>query len=367
MKGDLTEQSRRLVLVTGAGRSGTSTISGTLSQLGLHLPKPLVRGNGSNPRGHFESRWVVDFHREILAKARTSDIDGNPTATDRVSKVLQRPAIRRRLKAWLTELPSPEQVVIKDPRTVWAVPLWESLASSVDASICYLTMLRHPAEVLGSRSAYYSTATDPVRARSAHIGRLAGWINVNLVNERQIRGRPRVFVRYDDLITDWRSTLLVVAKELSLEFNTDLSSEEPSPVDDFIEPGLRRIRATFDEFDMPAELVSIAEGVWDAGVSLTGGNESDKRVRSQFDELTKRYERLHQDAYAITSYARKSAVLTARREGAREARKIAKAKAKADSKRKSSPARRIVVRAARVRKKFLSSGSRSGGHGRGGV
>ena len=57
----------KLVLVTGSGRSGTSTVSGTLKMLGCYVPQPEVKADSSNPRGFFEPRWAVDVQTRLLA------------------------------------------------------------------------------------------------------------------------------------------------------------------------------------------------------------------------------------------------------------------------------------------------------------
>ena len=65
----------RLVVVTGSGRSGTSTVAGTLKRLGLHVPQPEMPPDETNPRGFYEPIWVVDFHKRLLNSipARTND------------------------------------------------------------------------------------------------------------------------------------------------------------------------------------------------------------------------------------------------------------------------------------------------------
>ena len=60
---------RRALLVSGAGRSGTSTVAGSLALLGLYIPQPEVEADSTNPRGFFESRWVVDFHKRQLDRS----------------------------------------------------------------------------------------------------------------------------------------------------------------------------------------------------------------------------------------------------------------------------------------------------------
>ncbi|MEP6667368.1 MAG: hypothetical protein ABJA81_13045, partial [Nocardioidaceae bacterium] len=62
------EADRRVLLVAGSGRSGTSLFSGIVSQLGMHVPQPEISKDDSNPRGFSESAWAVAFHNRLLAR-----------------------------------------------------------------------------------------------------------------------------------------------------------------------------------------------------------------------------------------------------------------------------------------------------------
>ena len=79
---------------------------------------------------------------------------------------------------------SPSAVVVKDPRDGWFLPLWRSCADELGARTSFVTMLRHPAEILTSaRKSYGTWQTDASRA--------AAWLNVMLETERATRGAPR--------------------------------------------------------------------------------------------------------------------------------------------------------------------------------
>src|SRR5690242_12281884 len=82
------DASRRLVVVSGAGRSGTSTVAGALKMLGLHVPQPEIRPNEANPRGYFEPKWVVEFHKRALAETGVKTNDARPDAWDVVHRDL---------------------------------------------------------------------------------------------------------------------------------------------------------------------------------------------------------------------------------------------------------------------------------------
>ena len=121
--------SKTLVLITGTGRSGTSTMSGTLHHLGLHVPGPYLGANESNPKGFFESSWAVQFHKQITAAARINDFDSRPSAFAR-SQAAITPELRGQLAAYLAENAlGHDQVVVKDPRSVWAQALWQEVAA----------------------------------------------------------------------------------------------------------------------------------------------------------------------------------------------------------------------------------------------
>ena len=66
MSTDAPDLDRTMVIVTGAGRSGTSSMAGALKQLGVLVPQPEVQANKANPRGHFEPRclsWTPALRR----------------------------------------------------------------------------------------------------------------------------------------------------------------------------------------------------------------------------------------------------------------------------------------------------------------
>jgi len=321
---------RRFVLVTGAGRSGTSTVAGALNYLGVHLPQPVLATNKSNPRGFFESFWAIQFHRRIMEQANIDTVDARPEAVDLVQDVL-RPEHLEELRQWLAaEAERAPQVVVKDPRSAWMPRLWASAADQAGLRPGYLTMLRHPAETIGSRATYYAKG-DEAAVRDYQVTNMAKWVNASLVTERQTRGRPRVFLRYFDLIEDWRSAMGVVRDDLDLTFNTDLQPGREHPVDGFIDPSLRRHRVTWDELDMPAELRAVAEGTWVASCELADRHGHDEQAEAELDDLSRRFAALFRDARAITKDVAAARAAAARKRAARRTRARAENRAAGDA------------------------------------
>ena len=308
-----------LVLVSGSGRSGTSSLAGTLKRLGLHVPQPEVEASETNPRGFYEPQWVIDFHKRHLKELALFNIDSRPAAVDLVAAYVSTGKPAAELRDWLSGQLEPAQVVVKDPHAFWFAEVWTSVSAELGADLRWLTALRHPAEVVGSRDiAYLSSQPDELRL-TKETSNVAGWVHAALLTERAGRGGPRAFVRYVDLLADWRSALAPVQQQLDLSFDTDLSSRDHHPVDDFVEPSMRKSQLTWDDVRTPDWLRDTAEEVWQLLGVLTGAP-ADEGAQARLDEIHEAYAARYADAVALTyDHTRAEAVLAGRE--AREAQR----------------------------------------------
>ncbi|CAN5385243.1 hypothetical protein BH11ACT8_BH11ACT8_25710 [soil metagenome] len=292
-----TTSASRVVIVAGAGRSGTSTIAGSLTRLGLYLPQPEVPADESNPRGFYESQWVVDFHKSLLNRSPVvRTLDSRPEAAG-LAASLPTPADAAHLEAWLGEQLAHPQVLVKDPRAFWFHDLWRDAATARGAELGFVTMLRHPVEVAKSRDTHY-TPTDRGESfrRQRVTANIAGWCNACLVTEQVTRPDRRAFVRYADLLGEWRAALGPVIDRLGLDVDTDLTA--PHPIDDFIDAGLQRSESTWDAVDVPDTLRLVAEGVWEQ-MNRLADDPDDPAVTAALATLRTDYDRLHDHAVGL--------------------------------------------------------------------
>lgn len=311
------EHAVKLVVVTGSGRSGTSTVAGALKMLGSYVPQPEISPNDANPRGYFEPKWAVAYHKKVLAEAGVRTLDGRPVATDLMRPVTGREDLLRELRDWFSTQMQGSQVVVKDPRIVWLRDMWSSVASDLGANTVWLTMLRHPAEVVGSRDRHYLAAADDVRRLARETANLAGWVNVGLANERSSRGDRRAFVHYSDLIGDWRSTMSALSDRLGLTYDVGLTDGRHHQVDDFIDVGLRRVQVTLDDLDVPATLRRIAERVW-TGLDALSRDPDDAEAARTLDLMRTEYDQLFVHSTALVQDVTDFAVLETRRQTQRK-------------------------------------------------
>jgi hypothetical protein len=254
---------RRLLLVVGIGRSGTSVMTGVLGQLGWYVPQPEVQADDTNPRGFGEPRWVVDFHTELQKLARVSNMDSRPGAFDAMREITANRVANRRLRAWLKEqFAQAEHVVVKDPRIVWFLPMWQQCARDLGVDTSFATMLRYPTEVLTSARTWYGQWQNDA-------SRAASWLNVMLHTEQLTRGAPRAFVRYDDVLSSWEPQVARIAAPLRAEWMVDAVATSRDAISSFVDPSLRRSQVGWDEVAVPARLRERVEKAWDQLVALT--------------------------------------------------------------------------------------------------
>ena len=299
---------RRLVFVVGSGRSGTSTMSGTLQTLGLHVPQPEVQADDTNPKGFGEPQWVVDFHDELLRRAAVQVSDARPQAWFEAGKLATVDELRDRLCEWLEGqfAEGGDELVIKDPRLSWFLGLWRAAALRLDATTSYITMLRPVTEVVGSKQKYYSD-------RLGEVSRTAAWVNMMLHTERATRGGMRAFVRYDDLLTDWTVPLFTLGETFDLQSVKMATANDIRRVHNFIDPSLRRVANTWEDLEVPARLREIADASWEQLNGLADEGGDTEEVRTRLDQLRAEYAVLYDEAEALAQ----SSVIAARRTGPR--------------------------------------------------
>jgi hypothetical protein len=294
---------RTLLLVAGSGRSGTSLFTGILSRLGFHVPQPEVVADSTNPRGFSESKWVVDFHTKLLNRAGVQVADARPSAWALTANVALDEAVKQELRGWLEEeFRQSDDVVIKDPRLSWFLPLWRTCGEEVGAAVRFATVLRHPAAVVESKQRSYGNW-------QGEIDRTAGWVNQSLFTERATRDHPRSVVRYQDLLDDWTHTVGRVGEELNLAAVRDAPAQAIVQVHEFVDRSLSRSQATWEDFEIPASLRALADEVWELMSAIAEDGPPGDPAIERLEAARVAYVELYEDSEAIAQ----SSVVAARR------------------------------------------------------
>jgi hypothetical protein len=303
-----------MLVVAGSGRSGTSLFTGLTGRLGVHIPKPEVSANRSNPRGFGEPRWLVDYHNDLLASVDVVVEDGRPEAWDLTDAVARDPQALDPLVDWYdTQFAVSEQIVVKDPRLAWFLELHRAAATRVGADMRVATMLRHPAEVMRSREIAYGTRTN-------NTTRVIGWLTMMLGTEIRTRDLPRATVRYDELLADWRTALSQADSLIGLGLFERADEAQLAHADDLVDPTLHRSEADWDSLELPPRVLDLAVRTYDAYGDLVGAApDAQGKTQTVLDDLRAELSAYYDESFDV---ARNRTGAFARREKRRVARRV---------------------------------------------
>ncbi|MDE2517132.1 MAG: glycosyltransferase [Rhodospirillales bacterium] len=246
--------SKRVVLILGMHRSGTSALTRALALAGANLPEDMLPPSADNPDGFFECRPVVLAHEDLLAELGLGwDTEPPVPATWFASPAAA--GYAHRIGAVLEqELAGKTDLLLKDPRMCRLMPLWRGLCAARGIAIAAVLTVRHPLEVAASLAARNGMPTH--RA-------LLLWLRYVLEAEAGSRGVPRCVVTYDALMADGIGTLRRIGDALAIGApgGASIQTEE---VGRFLSGGRRHHRAGADELREAPKLARLIEDVYAA-------------------------------------------------------------------------------------------------------
>lgn len=264
-------------------RSGTSALTRVLSLLGAALPKELLGPTEFNVTGHWESSHLYDLHNVILEKIDSHWEDWTPI--DPVwfkSKTAENYATE--IARYLIEDFSMESVfVIKDPRICRILELWRRAFAIADMEMRAVIPVRNPIEVIESLHRRQNTM---MVERSLLI-----WLRYVLDAEFGTRNVSRVWVSYDQLLTDWRSCVRKINQTLKLHLPR-LNAETVGKVESFINPELRHHAHDSDSLLLRNDIPKWVKDTYEVLIGLLNHSENHAglvvldSIRNDFDAVS---------------------------------------------------------------------------------
>ena len=186
---------RRVLLVLGMHRSGTSALAGLLCQQGFQAPQNTDGGDAHNPTGYWEPRQIRAFHNSLLEGAQSSWEDPLlPVLPWQPQNLMTALADLEQAMAADFPAPDPQAVaLIKDPRQCRLLPLWTALFEQRPYQVAVVLAVRQPEAVAASLVSRDQLPLD--RA-------LLLWLSHTLEAERATRQLPRLVLSYEQLLQD---------------------------------------------------------------------------------------------------------------------------------------------------------------------
>ncbi len=222
-------------MIIGMHRSGTSLVTRLVSLLGLAVcrEQDLLVGHKANPRGHWESRSLLDFNDRLLDQLGGSWFcPPPPLDSEQVVRLLdgQGPEALAMLRHAHPRRPW----VWKDPRTSLLLPFWSSILGQRTA---YVLVVRHPLEVSDS------LARRDGFSRSLS---LALWERYTRQAMLGAAGRPMMVCTYDEVLSDpvdWCDRLVTFLGEVG----SSALAVDRTVAGAFATDGLRNSQASWTE------------------------------------------------------------------------------------------------------------------------
>jgi hypothetical protein len=243
-------------------------------------------------------------------------------------------------------------LLLKDPRICRFFPFWLRALDELDIVPKVVLPLRHPQEVMQS-----------LRARE-QFGRGRGqllWLRHVLDAEYASRHVERCFVRYTDLLGDWRREAAKLSRKLGIKWPR-MSGAVEVEIDEYLGSELRHQvadRSSFDEVGELATWVRLAEQALEQLVDGAGDETEPRRVldgiRTEFDRTAVIYgsvvrEQVAQSegkanvlGQALDARAKEAGTLSARLEEVERARNAEKTIATAQARRVEELTERLAT------------------------
>jgi len=246
-------------------------MAGALGLRGVPLPAQLMQANQNNPRGYFESQPIYALHEELLASVGSSWDDVCFSFDRHLDTGHLNRWVDRFAEAIREEYADEPLFVLKDPRICRLLPLWQRVLEKVQAKPVCILVVRNPLEVCRSLD----------RAHGTEFGKGALlWLQHWLAAERGSRKFPRSFVRYENLLQDWRSVIENVVSRLHLSLPA-LGEATARSMDEFLTPEMRHQCASLEEVFAHEGLSEWVKNAYREAVCTTEANRPSRRVQDR--------------------------------------------------------------------------------------
>lgn len=188
---------RRLLLLLGMHRSGTSALAGLLQSQGFLAPQDVPLADANNPSGYWEPQRIVACHTALMEQLRTSWDD--PLLIEQGFSGERLPAAMEQLEEALEQAFPPAGrkadavALVKDPRQCRLQQVWNTLLQAHQIDAAAVLIVREPLAVVRSLQ-----RRDQLPVNRA----LLLWLQYTLEAERHTRHLPRLLLTYQQLLSD---------------------------------------------------------------------------------------------------------------------------------------------------------------------
>ncbi|RDS83407.1 glycoside hydrolase family 99-like domain-containing protein [Dyella psychrodurans] len=277
-------QPRKVLLVLGMHRSGTSAVTRVVNLLGAELGRNLVEAGSDNPEGFWEHAEAVSINEDLLHGLGRTWYDMREMPRGWEQHDAAKLALER-IKALIGhDFEGKSFVAMKDPRMSLTAPLWIEAFQSFGFEVVCLFVVRNPKEVVRSLQARNKWAREPL---------FLMWVQYIMEAAAATRHLPRTLVTYDQLLSDWKETTRRIGSDLQLEWPNDPRGAA-AQIDAFLDKGQRHHVATnqVTQQESGESMPLFAAQVYSICLDIAAGEEAWdalNQLRLRFSEIADLY------------------------------------------------------------------------------
>ena len=219
---------KRLIVVLGMHRSGTSAITRGLQVLGVGLGDRLMPPvEGNNDKGFFEDIDLNALNVEILQALGSDWHYLSPLEASDVTELRNKRYFFRAVQLLRQKVGDIPTFGFKDPRVAKLLPFWKDVFVHCQFDVGYVLAVRHPLSVVKSLA-----KRDGLDSEKSYML----WLGHVLISLSNTEGHKRVLVDYDRLMQTPERELERIAEYLELVID---SKELQCYKSEFLDEGLR--------------------------------------------------------------------------------------------------------------------------------
>ncbi|RYG15247.1 MAG: glycosyl transferase, partial [Chitinophagaceae bacterium] len=207
---------KKLIVVLGMHRSGTSTVMNALSCMGVSLGDELLPPGIDNPKGFFEDKSFNALNIEMLDKIGQYWFSLSLVTDEHVDYLISLGYLEKAIDLLNKKIEGSAIFGFKDPRVSKLLKFWKIVFSRVNCEVEYVLCLRHPLSVANSLLK---------RNKTPIVKGYWLWLSYNLSVIAELE-RDRFFaLDYDELMERPTEKINELANYLNLAVNEDLEKE----------------------------------------------------------------------------------------------------------------------------------------------
>lgn len=303
---------RKLIVVLGMHRSGTSVIARGLQVMGVELGDNLMPPfEGNNSKGFWEDVDINALNIDMLHFLKIDWHFLTPIQSADVETLCKNGYLPRAIEMLQEKTASVKLFGFKDPRIAKLLPFWKEVFTQGRMNVDYVLVIRHPLSVCDSLA-----KRDGFDSEKSYLLWLEHVIGSLVGTERE----NRVLVDYDSFMQAPERELTRIADRLQLSVNP---AEFQRFQLEFLDPELQHTVYRLDELKRDSTSPPLVQEIYSSLLGFTAGNvpPEDSALRDKTAHWSREFSRLKSTLAFVDKLEQKVSALTAERNALKAERK----------------------------------------------